>query len=358
MHIWEVLMEVILLTPDSPYWLKTINKMPHDCYHLPEFVAINARYEKGDAYACIVEEGSSIFFFPFITRPIDLPFHEMRESIIYDAISPYGYSCPLLLTEDATGQFYKKAVNIFIEEIKKRNIVSIFSRLHPILTDHEMPNDYGTLVYHGSTVSIDLKLTEKELWHQMRRNHRDGIKRTMEKGYSVFIDYEWNYWDQFIAIYYETMNRNQADQYYYFTPHYFDEFRKALRDCLYLCVVLDQGEVASAGLFTNVNGIVQYHFSATSSKYLSGGSSKALLYFMVLWEKQQGNNIMHIGGGFRANEDSLFRFKAGFSQNRHPFHTWRIITNPEIYSSLVSDWERHNSEKADDIDGYFPAYRK
>lgn len=358
MYNGAMLMEVTLLTPDSPCWLEMINKMPHDCYHLPEYVALNARYEKGAAYAYVVEEGASLFFFPFITRQISPTSHEMRDSVFYDAISPYGYSCPLILTEDTTGQFYKKALNAFLEEMKKRNIVSVFSRLHPILTNHGILNGYGKLVCHGSTVSIDLNLSERELWQQMRRNHRDGIKRTMEKGYSVFVDYEWKYWDKFLAIYYETMNRNKADQYYYFSPHYFEEFRKALTTCLHLGVVLNQGEVASAGLFTNINGVVQYHFSANSDKHLSCGSSKALLYFMMLWEKKQGNHIMHIGGGFGANEDSLFQFKAGFSKNRHLFHTWRIITNAEVYSKLVSDWEQHNGEKADEIDGYFPAYRK
>ncbi|MEN6414616.1 MAG: hypothetical protein ABFC84_17900 [Veillonellales bacterium] len=351
-------MKFTFITPDSHCWLETIHKLPHDSYHLPEYVALNASYEKGDAYAYVMEDGSNIFFFPFIIRPISLAFHEMGDSVLYDAISPYGYSSPLLLTEDTTGRFCQKAMSTFLAEMKRRNVVAVFSRLHPLLTNHEMLNGYGTLVNHGSTVSIDLTLSEGELWQQMRRNHRAGIKRTGEKGYSAFVDYEGKYWEQFIAIYYETMERNKADQYYYFSARYFEKLRQAMRECMYLGVVLDQGEVASAGLFTESNGIVQYHLSATADKYLKGGSSKLLLYFITLYEKKRGSRILHIGGGIGGNEDSLFRFKAGFSQTRHAFYTWHIIVNEGIYSQLVSEWEQYNGKKADDICDYFPVYRK
>lgn len=351
-------MEGTLLTPDSPYWLEVIHKMPHDSYHFPEYVALNAKYEKGDAYAYVMEEGSNILFFPFIIRPISLAFHGTSDAVLYDAISPYGYSSPLLSAADTTGQFYKKAMLAFLAKMEKRNVVSVFSRLHPILTNHRILNGYGTLVSHGSTVSIDLNLSEQELWQQMRRNHRDGIKRTLEKGYNAFVDYDWQYWDQFIAVYYETMKRNKADPYYYFSPRYFEELRQAMGDRMYLGIVLIQGEVASAGLFTESSGIVQYHFSATADKYLKSGSSKLLLYFMILFGKKRGNRILHIGGGFGGNEDSLFRFKAGFSQTRHAFYTWNIIVNGGIYAKLVSGWEQYNGKKADDICGYFPAYRK
>ena len=348
-----------LFTPDSPYWLETINKMSYDFYHLPEYVALSARYEKGQAYAFIAQEGLDIIFFPFITRPVTLACGGTRDPVYYDAISPYGYASPLLrASRDVVDEFYQSAINSFFEELKKKNVVSVFLRLHPLLTDYTFFNHYGHLVCHGNTVSIDLNLSEQEIWRQTRRNHRDGIKQAKEMGYSTLVDYEWKYWDKFLEIYYETMNRNRAEQYYYFSPSYFEELRHSMKNYLHLGVVLSQGEVASAGLFSEMNGVVQYHFSATADKHLKWASSKSLLYFMTLWEKQRGNRVLHIGGGCGGTDDALFRFKAGFSKNRHPFYTWRFITNPKVYSELISDWEHQNVEKADDLCGYFPAYRK
>lgn len=351
-------MQYEFLTPSSPRWTDTLNRMIYDVYHLPEYLVLNASLEKGDAYAFIAEKGPNTFFFPLIIRPITLALCGETKPMYYDAISAYGYSCPLLKSDDTTDNFCSAALDLFLAKLQERNVVSVFSRLNPIMTCHEKLNKHGELIYHGSTISIDLGLSEEQIWRQMRRNHRNDIKKVAKKGYATIVDDDWQYWDKFLEIYNETMSRNEAEQYYYFTPQYFEQLRQALKGHIHLCVVLDQGEVASGGLFTEVNGIVQYHFSATADKYLTSGSSKALLHFMMLWEKNRGNRIMHIGGGLGANEDSLFKYKAGFSDTRHPFYTWRMISNPHYFSKLVSSWERISGKKADDINGFFPAYRK
>lgn len=350
-------MKYAFLTPASLEWLETIEKLSHDFYHLPEYLTLNASFEKGEACAFVAKEGTDILFFPFIVRPVVHTFGNTEYKVFYDAISPYGYS-PLLISQGSPNEFYYQAFNVFCEEMRRKNIIAVFSRLHPILPIHEKLKHHGALVLHGSTVSINLGLSEQEIWCQIRRNYRYEIKRTQALGYKFIVDDDWTYWEQFLAIYYETMQRNKAEDYYYFSPQYFESLKQTMRQHLRLAVILDKNEVASAGIFAEVNGIVQYHFSATADTYLKSGSSKTLLYFMALWEKQRGNNILHLGGGIGGQEDSLFNFKAGFSGSRHPFYTWRFVTNEEVYLELVDVWVQKNGKPADDIYGFFPAYRK
>ena len=70
------------------------------------------------------------------------------------------------------------------------------------------------------------------------------------------------------------------------------------------------------------------------------------------WAGGLGARWMHLGGGVGGAEDSLFRFKAGFSPRRHRFETWRWIVDPHAYERRC----RHANVGADE--SFFPAYRR
>ena len=53
-----------------------------------------------------------------------------------------------------------------------------------------------------------------------------------------------------------------------------------------------------------------------------------------LWATERGARVLHLGGGVGSKADSLFQFKAGFSDRRHLFHIWRWIVQPDIYERL------------------------
>jgi hypothetical protein len=50
----------------------------------------------------------------------------------------------------------------------------------------------------------------------------------------------------------------------------------------------------------------------------------------------------------------LFHFKRGFSSDVRPFYTWRIVVDPIGYAQLTNE----AGAGPDDIDGFFPAYRR
>jgi len=154
------------------------------------------------------------------------------------------------------------------------------------------------------------------------------------------------------------MTRVEAERYYYFPPWYFTELRESLGGHLHLCIVEIDGQVASAGLFTEICGIVQYHLSGTRDAFLKYCPLKSMFNFMRYWAKDRGDRIFHLGGGVGGRGDTLFEFKAGFSHARHPFYTWRIIVDEPAYSALVGRWESLARIQADGPEGFFPAYRK
>jgi lipid II:glycine glycyltransferase (peptidoglycan interpeptide bridge formation enzyme) len=174
------------------------------------------------------------------------------------------------------------------------------------------------------------------------------------EAFTVCVD-EWRLYGDFIAIYRQTMDHVRADAYYYFTESYFAELENSLRGHLHLfSVVAPEGRVAAAGLFTERNGIVQFHLGGTAADYWHCAPSKLLFESAIFWAKRTGYRALHLGGGVGTREDTLFHFKAGFSELRAPYQTWRIIVDQARYGQLLL-----SAESADiGADDYFPAYRK
>jgi Acetyltransferase (GNAT) domain len=350
-------MHAEFIRPAFPLWDQLLSGIDHDIYHLPRYVSLSARQEGGEPYAFVAKRGASRFMIPLIIRPIDLGTGG-EGAPFYDAINPYGYPGPLLdLGPGGDESFLARAIAEFLDGLKQLRVVSAFVRLHPLFDLPAGPlRDAGALVQHGETVSVDLTLPREEIWRQTRQNHRRAINKAEQYGHRVYMKDVKLY--EFHELYFETMRRVKADRYYYFPPSYFTELRESLGGHLHLCVVETAGQVASAGLFTEICGLVQYHLSGTRDAFLKYHPLKTMLNFVRYWAKDRGNRVLHLGGGVGGRRDALFEFKAGFSHKRHPFYTWRIIVDEPAYRALIGRWESLAGIQADGPEGFFPAYRK
>src|SRR5215203_6538889 len=128
-------MRTDLINSDSPRWKEVLTDTAYDFYHLPEYVSLSARKEGGDAVMFIAEENDNRFLLPMILRPVDICIDKRSQH--YDATCPYGYPGPLLKAENPrydTKLFLNRAVDSLLNNLRYLNIISVFSRLHPILT--------------------------------------------------------------------------------------------------------------------------------------------------------------------------------------------------------------------------------
>lgn len=349
-------MDTTFVGPDDPRWGAALAALPHDFYHLPGYVRLEARRLGGEPVAFLADRGGDRFLLPLILRPID---PGAGGEGLLDAVSPYGYPGPSLAVApggDAEA-FLGRAVAGLVAGLRERRAVSAFVRAHPLLPLPEAPlAAAGALVRHGETVSVDLTLPDEELWRQTRSGHRTEINKAAREGQVARIDDD--AYAAFESIYRETMDRLGAADAYYFTSDYIAEFRRALGERLHLGVVEIEGQVACAALFTEVCGIVQYHLSGTRAAFHRRRPTKTLLHFARGWAKGRGNRVLHLGGGLGGQADALFDFKAGFSKRRHPFSTLRLVVDEAAYRALTDRWRDRAGVEADRIDGYFPAYRK
>jgi hypothetical protein len=339
-----------LITPSDRRWRDLLTRVPHDVYHLPEYTVLAAQAECGKPVAFYAENAGDFCFIPLLIRDLPEELGAPREWC--DAISPYGYPSPLTTAaHDAiTLSRFMKAFQEFGAEL---NLVTAFVRLHPLLAlAEEGLGAAGRLELQGRGVTLDLQRSAEEVWRGVRGNHRTGIRKLERSGFVAAMD-QWEHSPEFILCYEQTMRRVGASQYYFFPQSYYDGLRSKLRDSVHLCTVhAPGGRLASAALLFEEAGIVQYHLGGTVDELLSVAPSKLMMDFGWRWAKQRGNRLFHLGGGLGGQEDSLFHFKAGFSELRPTVGTLRVIFDEERYRVLNN---RLNGDP--EFPSFFPRYR-
>lgn len=349
-------MSAEFIKPNDDRWSRMLKEVRHDFYHLPAYIEFAAKYEGGEPVAFYAESGDDTFLAPLLLR--DIPTELGREYRLRDAMTPYGYPSPILKSENGSASL-SRFLQEFARYAAEERIVSAFFRLNPMLS---LPIDglekNGLLVRHGLTVYIDLTLTSEQIWSQVRRDHRANLRKLDKSGFRAVMD-DWDLFTPFAELYRANMNRKAASDFYLFSDDYFQDLRESLGERLHLCAVISQDEeIAAAGLFVVTNKIMQYHLSGTADTYLKQAPAKMMLDYMWRWAKEADNEVFHLGGGVGGNDDSLFKFKAGFSDQLANFYTYRMVIDEQKYGMLINEHAEKYTSSSNGDPLFFPGYRR
>lgn len=285
-----------------------------------------------------------LIIFPLIIRNIE-------STNYYDVTSVYGYAGPFAshneLPIEVLISFYTSLNNFFIES----KIVSAFCRLHPSLKNEFILNGLGEIVQIGETVYIDLRNDIEYQKNQYKKGVKSDLSKIKRNGYYIIEDTNKFFISDFIEIYNENMNRVGASADYFFDNSYYNIIFNSpdINSKLYF-VVKDNIKIATC-IFIFTGNIIQYHLSGTRGEYLKNSPVRLIIDHVRIYGTENGYKELHLGGGVGSSEDSLFKFKAGFSDCRHQFKVWRHIVNPMVYNQLVQ--ERYPDMNSN----YFPLYR-
>ena len=343
----------LIVGPGDEQWLAVLAEADHDFYHLPCYQELTSATDE-TARGYLASDGTHKLLLPFQQRTIPADLAEDEQ--LFDVNSAYGYPGPIW-SRGAPREFVATALRQFSVRLADEGIVSAFFRLHTLLNDAAFFEGVGEIVSHGPSVYIDLTLSEEELWAQTRRGHKRDLAALEKRGYEIIMN-EWDRIDDFLTCYYDSMRRLGASPFYFFPKSYFESLRSCLGNRLHLCLVYLDGDIACAGLVTEMDGICQYHLSATADPHFQDHPSKLMLHYLRTWLKRRGNRIFNVGGGVGALRDTLHLFKSGFSPLSAAFHTWRVIPDRQRYDELVDRRFGAGVRSPDnDEDAFFPLYR-
>jgi hypothetical protein len=333
-------------------WNDFLKNENHDLYHLPEYAELDASLHGGKAMAWVCDYGDCKCLMPLISRPVNNRSVTMGSQNLRDLCSPYGYPGVLTSVPLPPGDAMDMLLQ-FHRDASQHKFVSSFIRLNPFLNNWNLPissiikqisesreinqiSDAGMMkqIYYGETVSINLAEYNKDL-NCFNQNHRRNLKSLHRHGLQVVVN-DFSLMPHFIEAYYQTMRRRKATKYYFFPHKYFSTLKQlANNNLIFISVLLPTGQYISGGLFTVYGSVMQYHLGATIDSAVQLSPSKLVIETAIQSGLENGASTLHLGGGLGGSKtDGVFRFKAGFSNDRHTYSCLQFIHDSDAYYQL------------------------
>ena len=320
----------------------------YDVYYLSGYVKAFMIHGDGEPQLLFYEEGGLKALYVFMKRKTDINGY-------YDSVTPYGYGGVLFEgnTSEENLQAFWKA---YVDKMRKEGIVDNFVRYHPVLANAIPMKHISTVIDLGKTVAFDLSSSDV-IWENIISKNRNMIRKAEKNGIEIHHGKDLKLFEVFKRIYNATMEKDHAEDYYFFDDAFYESIHRDLHDNYEMFYALLNGEIIAMSIMLFANNQMHYHLSGSLIEYRNLAPSNLLLYKAALWGCEQEFKSFHLGGGVGSGEDNLYKFKAAFNRNSdYQFSIGKEIFDQEKYDELValraSKDDSFNKESK-----FFPLYR-
>lgn len=339
-------------------WNKiVISFLNHDVYYLNEYVKAFKLHKDGEPELIYFDNGKLKAMNVVMKRDIaddELFRNKIEKNKYFDYATPYGYG-GFLFEGDYSREDIEELNTSYMELCKKKNIVSEFVRFHPILENYKYNGSLYDVCELGNTVTIHLD-SKEEIWNNMNKKNRNVIRKAIKSGIKVYWGRDEDLFIKFKELYNQTMDKDQADDYYYFNDDFYSSICEDLKDHALLFYAKLDDKICAMSIILYGNKSMHYHLSASDKNFLQYAPTNLLLYEAACWGSENSYNTLHLGGGLGSKQDSLYKFKKAFTKDEDTiFAIGKKVFDITIYNDL----KKLNSHAyLEESNNYFPEYRK
>lgn len=326
----------ILSISDSQEWKEYLAKMPSqqfDVYFWPEYYSLYQNYGDGEALCFVFEKNGNIVLYPFLKNSITTIGYQLDKEYC-DIQGAYGYNGLIASTDDSgfIADFWRE----FDAYCQENDIVAEFMRFHPLLNNQKFASPQMKTFYSRHTVALDL--TDDDIWmHQISSKNRNMIRKAEKEGVTIV---ESDDYETFRKLYDGTMTDLHAENFYFFPPSYYEEYKQTFKDKSLLCLAMLNGKVIAGSMFMFSDDYAHYHLSARDREYSRYAANNLILWYGIQKAKERGCKWFHFGGGTTGeDDDSLLKFKKEFSKKLCEFWIGKRVHNHKVYDQIVEQWK-------------------
>ena len=335
-------------------WLDLWRLWPaRDVVAHPGYVELFARPVDRVVCACQMGVGGGILF-PLIVRPFCSEPWGRGEGETCDLVSPYGYGGPFGWGPYNVEEFWTG----FDQWAQTIRAVSLFTRFS-LFKDHLIPF-FGDTVVKGPCVIVPLNQEPDAMLDSYSKTVRRNVRQAERAGVTLEPDPECRRLEEFLSIYYATMNRVGAQPMYYFPKSFFESLIAQLPNQVALFHALYNQRIVSSELLLISTDHLYSFLGGTLEEGLRLRANPLLRHGVNLWGKAQGKQQVVLGGGY-SGEDSLLRFKQRYAPNGSVlFSVGAKIFDSHSYQTLIDKraaWECEQGNQWSPAVAFFPAYR-
>lgn len=201
---------------------------------------------------------------------------------------------------------------------------------------------------HNVVRSLDIPINA--IWMDFKQKVRKNVKRANTYGLEIIIDTVGIYMDDFLRIYYGTMERSDAKDSFYFKKPFFEEMMSM--DNAVMFHVKFEGKIISTELVLYGANNCYSYLGGTDSEYFYTRANDFLKYEIIKWAKEKGLQNFVLGGGY-GSDDGIFQYKMNLAPHGiKDFYIGRKVFDQETYNQLVDLRSEENLNEQ-----FFPLYR-
>ncbi len=268
------------------------------------------------------------------------------EKQYFDFATPYGYGGWIIEGEGVNDLFDE-----YERWLEKNGIICEFVRFHPMVKNHEACRSFYEVIQLGEVVHMELS-SPADIWSNIISKNRNMIRKAVKNDIKIYNGRFPEIYEKFRTIYNGTMDKDNAEEYYYFKPEFYASVLEDLPQNSQVFWAEKDGQVIAASIMIGANGYLNYHLSGSLREFSSFAPGNLILYTAALWGCANGYRTFYLGGGVGSGEDSLFKFKRAFYKgDLNRFYIGKKIYNQEKYEELLELREEIENP------GYFPKYR-
>lgn len=339
---------------ESKEWEKIVRSFSNfDVYYLPEYAKAFEIHNDGQPLLIYFNKNDKRAINVVMKRDIANAdyFSEILEPNMYfDLATPYGYG-GFLYEGDFTPEDIQELNSKYTEYCNEMNIISEFVRIHPLNNSELVSNQFYQVEKLGSTVTMDLSSVEI-IWDNFNSKNRNSVRKATKSGVEVYWGRDPYLFEKFKEIYEGTMDKDNADTYYYFEKDFYNSILYDLKNESLIFYATKDEEIISMAIIMFTNKNMHYHLSGSKREYNKFNPSNLLLTEVANWGAKHDYEVFHLGGGLGASHDDLYKFKKKFNKKEDlDYFIAKKIFNEDMYNELISLRGKIENEN------FFPKYR-
>lgn len=338
---------------DMEKWNNCVRSFSHyDVFYLPEYVRAFMNEDKKNGIPLLLlyesEEDRAINVVFKRDVALDEKFRgKIPEDKYYDLISPYGYGG--FMGEITDYDELNRTYNAFCNE---RNYVCEFVRFE-IFSEYHAHYD-GDVESRTHNVVRNLEMSLDDIWMDFKQKVRKNVKRANQNNLEIIIENTDDHLQEFLDIYYSTMDRSNAEKEFYFSKEFYDTLNR-MRDNIMYFHAVSEGKIISTELVIYGSENCYSYLGGTNRDYFDLRPNDFLKYEIIKWAKGKGLKNFVLGGGYGA-DDGIFQYKTCLAPHGIvDFYIGRKIFDTAAYQELIDIRSKDSMEVLNTK--FFPAYR-
>lgn len=342
-----------IVTRDNPqYWDECVKKISaYDPFYLSSYLCAFHQQGSGEPILAVYSDEDDFAVNAFFRRDISEACwfkDRIEHGKYYDMITPYGYGGFFGQVGDK-----KRLLREWNQYCVENGYISEFIRFS-LFSDYKDYYD-GIVERHTHNVVRNLEMSIEEIWMDFKQKVRKNVKKANSFGLQIITEDNDEHLDDFMRIYYGTMERSDAEEEFFFSKEFFRRIMQ-LKDSFMFFYVLYEEKIISTELVIYGTENVYSYLGGTDKEYFYVRPNDFLKYEIVKWAKERGLKNFVLGGGYGA-DDGIFQYKTSLAPHGiTDFYIGKKVMDVHTYKELCR-MRNIDINDATMTSGFFPKYR-